>query len=95
MITKEEVLRVAQLARIQLNSEEVEKFQKDFSSILDYFALIQELDLSRVKEMTHSVEVENVLRIDQARGKTDTSGLLQTKEQTNGFLKVPKVFPSA
>ena len=93
MITQEDVLRVAKLARIQLQAGEVEKFQKDFSSILDYFALLQKLDVSGVKEMTHSVELEDVMRRDQEGSNKGTEGLLQTTEQKDGFLKVPSVFP--
>lgn len=94
MITKEDVLRVAKLARIQLNPQEAEKFQKDFSAILDYFALLQELDVSHVKEMTHSIELENVFRRD-GEHKEEIRELLEGAEQKDGFLKVPQIFPSA
>lgn len=93
MITKEDVLRVAKLARIQLNSQETEKFQKDLSAILDYFASLQELDVSGVKETTHSVQVQNVMREDQEATGQKTEGLLQTTEQKDGFLKVPSILP--
>ncbi|MCX6721749.1 MAG: Asp-tRNA(Asn)/Glu-tRNA(Gln) amidotransferase subunit GatC [Candidatus Staskawiczbacteria bacterium] len=41
MISKEEVLRIAKLARLELSDKEVEKMQKDLSAILDYFALLK------------------------------------------------------
>ena len=93
MITKEDVLRVAKLARIQLNSGEVEKFQKDLSAILEYFASLQKLDVQGVKEMTHSVDVEDVMREDREIKNGGTEGLLQTTEQKDGFLKVPSILP--
>ena len=37
MISKEEVLHIAKLARLELTEEEVEKMQKDLTEILDYF----------------------------------------------------------
>lgn len=41
MISKEEVLRIAKLARLELTEKEVEKMQKDLSAILDYFNLLK------------------------------------------------------
>ncbi len=93
MISKEDVLHVAKLARIQLNPQETEKFQRDLSAILDYFASLQTLDVSGVRETTHSVQVQNVMRKDQEAGSRGTKGLLQTTEQKDGFLKVPSILP--
>jgi len=42
MISKEEVQHIAKLARLELSENEVEKMQKDLSSILDYFNLLKE-----------------------------------------------------
>jgi aspartyl-tRNA(Asn)/glutamyl-tRNA(Gln) amidotransferase subunit C len=41
MISKEEVLRIAKLARLELIEKETEKMQKDLSAILDYFDLLK------------------------------------------------------
>lgn len=41
MISKEEVEHIARLSRIRLEEDEIEKFQKDFSNILDYFSLLK------------------------------------------------------
>jgi len=41
MISKEEVKHIAELARLELTEDEIEKMQKDLSAILDYFALLQ------------------------------------------------------
>lgn len=42
MISKDEVLKIAKLARLELSEKEIEKMQKDLSSILDYFNLLKE-----------------------------------------------------
>lgn len=93
MISREEVKRIAYLARIKLSEEEIEKFQEEFSSILDYFALLEQLDVSQVKEMTHSVKRENVSRSDVVKEAVASvkEKLLQTSEQKDGLLKVPSV----
>jgi len=56
MINKQEVQHIAKLARLGLSKEEIKKFQKDLSSILDYFALLKEIDVSKVKPTFHPVE---------------------------------------
>ena len=48
MITKEEVERIAKLARLELTEKEIEKIQKDLSAILDYFNLLKKAP--KVKE---------------------------------------------
>lgn len=56
MISKEEVNRIAKLARIKLTEEEAEKFQGDISSILDYFDLLKEKNTDNVEPTYHSTE---------------------------------------
>ncbi|MCH8987021.1 Asp-tRNA(Asn)/Glu-tRNA(Gln) amidotransferase subunit GatC [Patescibacteria group bacterium] len=67
MISKEGVQHIAKLARIELTEKEVEQFQKELSSILDYFSVLKKVDVSKVEPMTHSVLLENVVRMDKAR----------------------------
>ena len=49
MISKEEVVRIAKLARLELTETEIEKMQKDLSSILDYFNLLKEAKIEKPK----------------------------------------------
>lgn len=56
MITKKEVQHIAKLARIKLTEQEVKKFQKELSSILDYFILLKEVDVSEVEPTFHPAE---------------------------------------
>ena len=46
-ITREEVLHVARLARLELSDDEVERFQGQLSAILDAVSKVSELDLDR------------------------------------------------
>ncbi len=64
MIKKEEVKHIAKLARISLNQEEIEQMQKELSSILDYFKLLNELDVSEVNPAFYSIPLKNVIRED-------------------------------
>ncbi len=67
MITKQEVQHIAKLARLGLTEKEIEKFQKDLSSILNYVEKLKEVDISEIKPTSHSLRIENVMRIDEAR----------------------------
>ncbi len=67
MISKEEVKHIAKLARLGLTEKEIEKFQKDLSSILNYVEKLKEVDISEIKPTSHSLRIENVMRIDEAR----------------------------
>jgi aspartyl-tRNA(Asn)/glutamyl-tRNA(Gln) amidotransferase subunit C len=58
-ITREEVLHVARLARLELSEEEVERFQEQLSAILDAVSKVRELDLSEVPATSHPLELAN------------------------------------
>jgi len=60
MLLKKEVEHIAKLARISLTQEEIGKFQKELSSILDYIE----------KPTSHSVSIENVMREDEYASQT-------------------------
>ncbi|MBU0476475.1 Asp-tRNA(Asn)/Glu-tRNA(Gln) amidotransferase subunit GatC [Patescibacteria group bacterium] len=93
MITKEQVKRIAKLARLGLKEKEIGKFQKELSSILDYIEKLKEVDVSGVKPTSHSIEIENVMRADETeKPKTQKSELLELAPETKeGYLKVKSI----
>ena len=68
MISKDEVLNLAVLARLSLSDEEVASLQKDISSILDYVGQVSEVALGSAKDVP---PVHNVMRADEPRGEAD------------------------
>ena len=76
MISREEVLNLAQLARLKLSDQEVEGLQKDISSILDYVGQVSSVELSKNKEVPL---VHNVMRADSPR---DVADQLTGKEES-------------
>jgi aspartyl-tRNA(Asn)/glutamyl-tRNA(Gln) amidotransferase subunit C len=58
-ITREEVLHVARLARLELTEEEIVKFQTQLSNILEHVSKVSELDLSDVPPTAHPLEIAN------------------------------------
>ena len=65
MISREEVLHVARLARLELSDEEVETMAGELSAVLEYIEHIGELDLEGVEPTSHVVDVTNALRADE------------------------------
>jgi aspartyl-tRNA(Asn)/glutamyl-tRNA(Gln) amidotransferase subunit C len=66
-LTHEEVLHVAQLARLSLGPDEIELFTRQLNDILDYVAKLQELDTSGVPPLGHVVPLANVFREDEVK----------------------------
>ncbi len=64
-ISKEQVLKLATLSRLQLSDEEVQKYQEDLSRILDYFEQLESIDVEGLKP-AYQVGVEcNSMRADE------------------------------
>ena len=66
MITKEEVLKIAKLARLELTEAEITKMQKDLSAILDYFNLLKKADRLPMSIQLDRHRKSNQLRKDEA-----------------------------
>jgi aspartyl-tRNA(Asn)/glutamyl-tRNA(Gln) amidotransferase subunit C len=67
VISREEVLHVARLARLALAEEEIEPMARELSAVLDHVAMIGELDLEDVPPTAHVVDVSGALRADEPR----------------------------
>ena len=67
MISREEALHVARLARLRLSEAEIEPMARELSAVLDYVAHIKELDLADVPPTSHVVDMTGQLRPDEVR----------------------------
>lgn len=63
-LTRREVEKIAQLARLALTDEQKTVFQRQLSAVLDYAEMLDELDLSGTVPTAHAVARENVMRDD-------------------------------
>lgn len=94
LISRELVQKIAGLARIKLSSVELKKFQKDFTSILEYFDVLSELDTKGVEPMTHAVLKHGVVRKDVPQKESDerVRKLLDMVPDTkDGYVKVQAI----
>ena len=61
VISREQVLHVARLARLRLDEAEIDRMARELSSVLDHIEKISELDLEGVPPTSHVVDVVNAL----------------------------------
>jgi len=66
-LTRQEVEHIAELAKIGLSEEEIERFREQLSAILDYAAVLQRLDTAAIPPTARVLEAANVMRPDEAR----------------------------
>ncbi len=68
MLSRDQVLHVARLARLELSEDELTTMAGELSGVLDHIEKISELgDLEAIEPTSHVVAVENVLRPDEPR----------------------------
>lgn len=91
-LSREEVRRVAELARLEFSDEEEARMADEMSRILDYVDKLEELDTSGVPPMSHVLDVTNVYRADEVERRIDQEQALEpAPESENGYFVVPKV----
>ncbi len=95
MISKEEVLKIAKLARLELSEKEVEKMQKDLSSILDYFNLLKRVKKQSKIALNPTTETGlGSLRKDEAIEKPASlaNNLIQAApDKKDDYIKVKQI----
>ncbi|HET6512062.1 MAG TPA: Asp-tRNA(Asn)/Glu-tRNA(Gln) amidotransferase subunit GatC [Candidatus Kapabacteria bacterium] len=94
MVTKEEVLHVAKLAKLEFNDEELDTLTTELNSVIGYVDQLKEVNVDNVQPLENLNEAmeENALRSDVERSSLDVAAALKNapKSGDNYFL-VPKV----
>ena len=89
-ISRDEVLHVARLARLELTDEEVERFGGQLSAILEAVGKVAELDLSDVEPTAHPLSLVNVWAPDEPRPSLPVDeALANAPDREGGFFRVP------
>ena len=92
MISHEDVLYVARLARLRLAEDELDRYAGQLSSILSHIDKIAELDLGGVEPTSHVIGLLNVLREDISRPSlTQEEILANGPEVEEGAFRVPPI----
>ncbi len=91
MLSRDQVLHVAKLARLELTEEEIERFASELSKVLDHIEMINQLgDLADVPPTSHVIAVENALRADEPRPSLPVDvALASAPDPALGGFRVP------
>lgn len=96
MIDREQVCKVAHLARLELKAEEEVQLTTQLGSILEYFDQLSELDVNDVLPTTRAIDVSNITRPDELKPFGDREAILESApEREDDFFKVPQIIQSS
>lgn len=91
-ISRQEVEHVAMLARLELSEEEVATYTEQLNSILDYAAMLDQLNTDGIAPTAYAVPLHNVIREDQVLPSFDREKVLANAPVAeDGFFKVPRI----
>ncbi|MEM4244645.1 MAG: Asp-tRNA(Asn)/Glu-tRNA(Gln) amidotransferase subunit GatC [Candidatus Nanoarchaeia archaeon] len=92
-VDKELILRVAKNARLSLSAKEVNEFVPQFKEILNYFSILDEVDVKNTEPSFQPIRLKNIFRKDSV-GKclSQDEALSNTAHKKDGFFKGPKAF---
>jgi aspartyl-tRNA(Asn)/glutamyl-tRNA(Gln) amidotransferase subunit C len=90
-LSRDQVLHVARLARLELTEDEIERFGTELSKVLDHIETIGELgDMEDVEPTSHVVAVENALRADEPQPSLPQDvALAAAPDVAQGGFRVP------
>ena len=91
-ITRNQVSKVAELARLKLNEEQLDNHARQIEKILEYINQLEKIDTSNVPCTTRAIEVVNVVREDKKQTFENREKILNlAPSREEDFFKVPKI----
>ncbi len=91
-ITKEDVVHVANLARLELSEESIDKFAGQIGEILDYVDSLKRVDTQGVPATSHAISLTNAFRDDDMSEPADRElSMANAPESEDGSFVVPKI----
>ena len=91
-ITRDEVIHVANLARLDLDEASIDLFAEQIGTILAYVDTLKRVDTQGVIPTSHAISLTNAFREDRVTEDFDRdSALANAPEEEDGSFVVPKV----
>ena len=91
-ISKEEVIYVADLARLEVDDQLVDKFAEQLGTILEYMETLESVDTKSVRPTSHAISMTNAFREDEIEQNFNRdSALANAPDKEEGNFIVPKV----
>lgn len=91
-ISKDEVLHVARLARLDIHDADIDRFAGQIGTILDYVDTLKQVDTAGVAATSHAISLTNAFREDEEKPHLpQDASLANAPEKDDGAFVVPKV----
>ena len=91
-LSRDEIRKVALLARLELSDAELDEQAKHFNDLLLQFDILQSVDVRGIEPTSHSIPLVNVLREDVARPSLSREqALANAPESRDGCIVVPRI----
>jgi len=83
-LTRDEAAKVAKLARLKLDDDELDRLTSQLAQVLDYVAILDEVGTDDVDPMAHAAELSNVFREDDVQPSLSREDALANAPKTDG-----------
>ncbi len=91
-VDNETVKYIANLSKLKISEQEIEKYSRDLSNIVQFAEILNEVDVTDTEPTAHVLNIHNVFRKDEARDSYDRDLLLaNAPSKEAGCYSVPKV----
>ena len=93
-LSRDDVLKLAKLAKLELSEDELEQFTREISEILGYVEQLQEVDVKNLEPTNQVTGLKNVMRRDEVKdyGPTPSELLKNAPSIEKGQFKVKRIF---
>lgn len=91
-VDRDEILKIAALAKLHLSEEEVSLYTAQMNEILEYMKQLDELDTEDVEPLSHVLDQINITRPDEEKASLSRDEALRNAPETDGeYFFVPNV----
>jgi len=92
-LTREDVIKLARLARLEISDEEIEKYRKELSDVLKSFQQLSDADTTNIEPTTQVTGLKNVMRDDIVRdyGVSHDDLMRIVPQKQDGQIKVKRM----
>lgn len=92
MVSEDDVVKIASLAALEVEPEEIARLTADLNSILDFVRQLESLDTGDIEPMSHVHGFTNVLREDTILQQTEPGAILDgAPQRTENLIQVPLI----
>ena len=91
-LSKEDVIKIAILSKLEFNDDEIENFRSDLSEILNYMNELNELDTEGIAPLFNVLDLDDITRKDEVTDSLKQEEVLKNApDKDENFIIVPKI----